>query len=124
MKFRGLDAAGDWMYGQGSGSYAKEKAALLLSIATRLRMMWANCFFAPNSGIDYINRMNPGRAVDLQQDIIATIRGTDGVVGISDVSFDVDLRARRLSLRALRVETVYGQAYLATLDVFAGATNA
>jgi len=119
MKFRGIDSAGDWMFGQGTGSYAQEEDALALSIATRLRSLYGNCFFDPEFGIDYLTRMNPGRERDLITDMIATIEQTDGVVRVEAFSHTLNTTIRRLPTRYM-VSSVFGTKFERTIDNVAG----
>jgi hypothetical protein len=119
MRFRGLDSDGDWMLGQGDGSYAKDEDAVALSIATRLRSVYGNCFFDPEFGVDYLTRMNPGREIDLVNDMLAMLQQTDGVVTVESFSHSLNRTTRKLSVR-YTVTTIYGIKFERSIDNVAG----
>jgi len=123
MKFRGLDADGDWMLGQGLGSYAREEDALALSIATRLRSVYGNCFFDTEFGINYQLRMDPNHEDDLYQDIQAMVQQTDGVVLIRSISKSLNRQTRALGV-SMRLQTIYDNDFQTTISNLAGALNA
>lgn len=120
MKFRGLDAAGDWLIGQGLGSYAQAQAAIALDIAARLRSWRGNCFFAINDGVDYSNLLEKGQQPNLQRALSNCILQTPGVVKIVAISFNFNPQTRALSVGPATVQTVFGQLLLAQLDSILG----
>lgn len=121
MKFRGLDSDGDWMFGQGVGSYAKEQDALALDIAARIKSRKGNCFFAPNDGIDYLNLNEKGRQSDFIRAVSNTIMQTDGVVKINSVTTSTDPVTRRASL-TYDVQTIFTSSFVATINDITGAS--
>lgn len=122
MKFRGLDAGGDWQLGQGVGSYAKDADALALDIQTRLLSWKGDCFFALNDGIDYHNRLDKGQQKNLETELSNEIMQTNGVVKIN--SFTVTLDPKTRAFRATYdVQTVFTKSFQRTISNIAGATT-
>jgi hypothetical protein len=123
MKFRGIDSAGDWMLGQGLGSYAQESAALALDIAARIRERKGECFFAPGDGVDYTNLLDKGKQAAFENAMSNCIMQTTGVVQINSLVVDFDRRTRAITL-TYDIQTIYSRSYKATLDNITGAPNA
>lgn len=121
MKFRGIDSNGDWMIGQGIGSYAQGQAAIALDIAARIRSRKGNCFFAPTDGVDYTNLMEKGREVAFNNAMANCIMQTLGVVKINSISSSLNPGTRASSL-TFDVQTIYTRSYKATLDNITGAS--
>lgn len=121
MKFRGIDANGDWMFGQGIGSYAQANAAIALDIAARVRSRKGNCFFAPNDGVDYTNLMEKGREKDFVNAISNCIMQTVGVVKINSVRPVLNRAGRSMGI-TYDIQTVYTRSYQATLNNITGAS--
>lgn len=119
MKFRGLDANGDWMFGQGLGSYATKNAAIALDVAARVRLRKGNCFFAPTVGIDYTNLLEKGRIPDLTAAISNAILQTPGVVKINSINVSFNPATRALSLQ-VNIWTIYTKSYDVNLNNLLG----
>jgi len=118
LKFRGLDSNGDWMLGQGLGSYAKESAALALNIQTRILSWYGNCFFAMQDGIDWRNRLDKGQESNLVAELNNLIIQTDGVIGINSLKTSISSSTRAISIQ-YDVQTVYTRSYRATVTAIA-----
>lgn len=119
MKFRGIDANGDWQLGQGIGSYAKDADALALDIATRLRSYKGGCFFAMTDGVDYTNLLEKGQQKNLQLALQNSIMQTPGVVKILAIDFKVD-QARRSLSATVTVQTIYSRVFKTTINNIIG----
>lgn len=119
MKIRGLDANGDWMFGQGVGSYAQNQAAIALDVAMRLRLWYGSCFFAPTSGVDYKNLLGPGQQQNIQTAITSCILQTPGVVKINSIRFKFNALTRALSVSA-DVQTVFTASFIANINNLIG----
>jgi len=116
MKFRGLDAAQDWMLGQGLGSYAREEAALALDIATRIRSWYGNCFFDKEAGIDWLNRMNKGQLDNLLLELQTVILQTDGTVKINTFNATLATRTRHCVV-SYDIQTIFSPSFRKQLDI-------
>lgn len=123
MKFRGLDSDGDWMLGQGLGSYAKEADALALDIAARLRSWKYDCFFALDDGVDYRNLLEKGQKTNLLASLQDCLQQTPGVVKINSFNPVFDPKTRLLHLTA-EVQTIFTRSFRVTLNNITGATSA
>lgn len=119
MKFRGLDANGDAMFGQGVGSFAQGPAALALDLAARLRSWKGGCFFAPNDGVDYRNLLEKGKLANLELALQNCIMQTPGVVKILKFKFTFNPQTRALRL-VCTVQTIYSKAFVMTIDNLTG----
>lgn len=119
MKFRGLEANGDWQFGQGLGSYAQNQDALALDIAARLRSWKGGCFFAPTDGVDYKNLLEKGQQANLVLALQNAILQTPGVVKINTFSFKFNPQTRSLSA-TFQVQTIFTQEFIATIDNITG----
>jgi len=121
MKFRGIDANGDWMLGQGLGSYAQGQAAIALDIAARVRSRKGNCFFAPTDGVDYTNLLEKGRIKDFELEMSNCIMQTTGVVKINSLTAVLNERTRAMTM-TYDVQTIYTRSFKATIDNITGAS--
>jgi hypothetical protein len=119
MKFRGLDVNGDWMFGQGLGSYAQGQDALALDIAARIRSWKGGCFFAPNDGVDYKNLLEKGQLKNLELALQNCIMQTPGVVKILSFAFTFSAGTRSLSMNAT-IQTIYSKEFIVTLNNITG----
>lgn len=123
MQFRGLDGDGDFMMGQGLGSYAFDEAAVGLDIATRVRAIQGNCFWALTDGVDYRNLLEKNRRKELIIAISNAILQANGVVKINSMSANFDPATRSISI-SYDVQTIFSRSFKATLDNVTGAPNA
>jgi hypothetical protein len=123
MRFRGLDSNGDWMLGQGLGSYARDAAALALDIDTRIRCWYGNCPFDPQFGVDWLNRMDKLQRDNLLIELQRMILQTNGVVRINQVTYDHNTVTRELSV-TYDIQTIYSASFRATVAALAGVANA
>ncbi len=121
MKFRGIDVNGDWMFGQGIGSFAQGQNAIALDIAARVRSWKGNCFFDTSHGVDYTNVTEKGRETAFQTAMSNCIMQTVGVVQINSINVSINPRTRRASL-TYDIQTIYTRSYKATLDNITGAS--
>ena len=80
MITRGIDANGDWEWGNGFGSYRTEQQAVMQNIATKIREWYGDCFFEMGAGIDWLNRLAKISPDILRQELTALILKCDGVV--------------------------------------------
>lgn len=119
MKFRGIDANGDWLMGQGVGSYAQDQAALALDIEARIRSWKGGCFFAPDDGIDYTNLLEKGRQNDFIAEMSNAIMQTPEVVKINSVVTNLNPKTRGMSM-TYDIQTIYTQSFKATIDNITG----
>ena len=118
--FRGLDANGDFMYGQGLGSYATGSAALALDIAARLRLVKGSCFFAVQAGVDYTNLLQKGQLKNLVAALQNAILQTPGVVKIVAMPYQFDPATRALDFGPCTVQSIYGQVFIAQITNLLG----
>ena len=114
MRFRNLDANGDWCFGKGRNSYLKDNKALMMNIKTRLLSFLNDCFFDLEAGIDWWNLLG-GKE---QKSIIASVQRV--VLRSSQVKKIVNmqylLKNRKFSI-TLSVEFANGEILTDTVEV-------
>lgn len=106
MMVRGIDGAGDWLFGKGKNDYRRNNKAVAQNIGTRLRCFKNDCFFDVNAGVDWWNLLGAKDLTALKLDIASTILNTPDVVNILELFFDLDPRTRNLAI-SYEVNTVY-----------------
>ena len=119
MRFRGLDAQGDWEWGQGQSSYATGQAAIALDVQTRLQMFFGDAFNALLFGINWLQLLsskNPaaqnGILLQTRQMILGSVGGYPqfGVLAINSVDFYLDLTTRAFTLE-YDIATIFSTTY-------------
>ena len=108
MKFRALDVSGDWMYGQGIGSYAQNEDEIALDIATRCRSWYGNCVFDPQAGVDWPHRLDKNQVKNLVEELTTVIYGTSGVVRVNSVVPRPDPVTRTCPI-TVNVDTIFNK---------------
>lgn len=116
MIVRSLDSNGDMNFGKGKSDFLSDLNALVQIIGARLRSHLADCFFAENEGIDWFNLVGSKRFLDLKLALSKCILETEGVVSLSELSFN--LSEQRIFTVNYTVLSVYGEA--STRYVFEG----
>jgi len=90
MIVRSIDVNNDWNFGKGKQDYLVEGAAIGQSIKTRLQSFLGDCFFDIGAGIDWWNLLGSKNLVGLSLSIQTTIRNTDGVTRLVELSNVLD----------------------------------
>lgn len=110
MRIRAIDAEGDWVFGQGKGSYLAGVNAIIQDIDTALHIFLGECFWAVDFGVDWFNLIG-GKAPQVQQNIILQCRqvisSRQGVTNINSVTVTFANYRRSLSI-VYDISTVYG----------------
>jgi hypothetical protein len=110
MKMRNLTATGDWTFGKGLQCYVVGQSAIELDIKTYLYLWVGNCFWSLQAGINYRQLLDKGQKDRLLAALQAGILGRFGVMGINQLSVNLDPQTRRISV-AYDVSTVYTQSF-------------
>lgn len=109
MIIRNLDKNGDWVFGQGFGSYVSQNQAIGLNIKTRLLSWLGDCFFARTAGVDWWNRLGKkNQQALLSADLQRIISQSSGVTGI--LAFNVQQTGRSVSA-SYTVQTIYSTSF-------------
>jgi hypothetical protein len=110
LKFRSLDAAGDWRFGAGLQSYLTEEDAVATDVKTALKVFLGECFWALNAGVDWWNLL--GARARAEQNIVLQCRqvisSREGVTKINRVEALLDRSTRRLTI-SFNVDTVFSR---------------
>jgi len=109
MSFRNLDGNHDWTFGIGKNNYVEGDLEILLNAKTRVLSFLGDCFFAPNEGIDWWNLLEYNKQAQAENDVMATVAQTEGVVEVSDT--DSILNSRRQLNLSYGIKTVNGNSY-------------
>lgn len=115
MIVRQVDQNGDWTFGQGQNNYVQNNSAVMQNIATRLRSVFADCFFATGDGIDWFTLLGQKDQTALNLAIAAAILNTQGVTKLITLNVQRDA-ARRVTV-SYQVLTQY------SVTPFPGATQ-
>jgi hypothetical protein len=101
---------GAWTFGNGTSNYLSGIAQVAQNIDTRLNTFLGECFFATNVGLDWFTFFGtPGASNQLAMNlaVTTTIRNTQDVVGLTQLSITVDAVSRTATI-VYQVQTVYG----------------
>ena len=83
-----------WVFCRGLTAYKKGEAAIAQDVKSALLEFQNDCFFALQSGIDWLTRLgNKGQKDALDNDIVKVIENRYGVLSVQDFSSNVLDRA-------------------------------
>lgn len=113
MRYRKLDASGDYTLGGAGAFLVNSPEAVAQAIGTRLRLWAGEWFVDTTDGTPWMQQILGKRQPDRNPDaeIKQRILGTQGVVEITDYSSAFDGETRKLIVTA-SVNTIYGAATL------------
>lgn len=114
MRFRGIDASGDWVFGKGCNSFLQNTDALMMNIKTRLLSFLGDCFFDVEAGIDWWTLLGEKNQKSLIASIQRVVLRSSNVKRIVDMNFS--LTNRKFSI-ILSVEFANGQIVTDTVEV-------
>lgn len=108
MRYRALDANGDYTFGRGQGNFLiNSSSAVAQSVQTRLQLWQGEWFLNASDGTPWLQNVF-GRFSKIVADmaIRARVLATQGVTGISDYTSSFDPVARAFSVK-LSITTVF-----------------
>lgn len=110
IRYRALDANGDFVFGQGPGEFLVDSAlAVAQAIQTRLKLWAGEWFLDITEGTDFPGKiLGMGTQQLYDQEIQQRILGTIGVRDIASYSSNLD-QSRHLTINAT-VDTIFGVA--------------
>lgn len=114
MRFRAIDANGDWVFGKGRNSYLKDTDALMMNIKTRLLEFLNDCFWDMEKGIDWWTLLGGKNLKKILVDVQRTILRSYQVKRI--VNLDYTLTNRSLFI-SVTVEFLNGEILSETVEV-------
>lgn len=112
MRYRKLDAAGDYTFGTGGDFWSNSPQAVAQAILTRLRLWKGEWFLDQTEGTDYENVLGVSSGHNPDAVIKQRILTTPNVTSIETFSSDYDGESRKLLIQAT-VNTQYGQTIIA-----------
>lgn len=107
MRYRALDANGDYQFGPGAQWLINSPETVAQAILTRLRLIRGTWFLDDRVGFDLDLVLGYGTQVTRDQEVQRVISETQGVLSITSYSSSVD--DRNFTVQAT-VETIYGTA--------------
>lgn len=115
MKYRKLDASGDYTLGTQADFYVNSPTAVAQAVKTRLALWVGEWFLNVTEGMPWNEQVLGKRLRGKNYDtaIRQRILGTDGVSEIADYSSSIDPDTRALSVSAT-ITTAYGTTQLST----------
>lgn len=107
MRYRKLDANGDYTFGTGADFHVDSPDAVAQAIRTRLHLWAGEWFLDQSDGTPYLTEVLGQRARSPDIAIKQRILGTPGVSEILSFSSAYEGNQRRLTITAT-VQTIYG----------------
>jgi hypothetical protein len=110
MRYRALDADGDFSFGLGSANFLVDSPeAVAQLVLTRLRLMTGEWFLDTTEGTPYATEiLGSGTSSTRDLAVQERILETQGVTGIADYASVVDPSTRAFTVAAT-IDTIYGQ---------------
>jgi len=110
MRYRVLDANGDYTWGQNGANFlVNSAAAVAQAILTRLRLIQGEWFLDQTAGTPYdTDILGAGTESTRDLAVQTVILDTQGVTGIADYASYLDPKTRAFTVAAT-VNTQYGQ---------------
>lgn len=117
MRYRALDANGDYTFGQGQANFlVNSPAAVAQLVATRLRLWTGEWFLDVTDGTPWLQDVigkGTGPIYDLA--IQQRILGTQGVTSINGYSSSLNRATRKLAISVTELVTIYGKTPFGTV---------
>lgn len=113
MRYRALDADGDFTFGRSEANFLiNSPAAVAQSVLTRLRLWQGEWFLDTTEGTPWSQQIL-GRNTQAIYDLAIRTRvlDTDGVTSIADYSSSLDAAARKLTV-TMKINTAFGETSL------------
>jgi hypothetical protein len=116
MRVRAQDANGDYTFGSGSNNFlVNSPQAVLQCVETALSLFQGTWFLDKTAGMPWNTQVLGFNTQSLYDTAIQnTIRGVQGVTGISSYSSSLNKQTRELSVTAV-ITTAFGDAVLNSL---------
>ena len=111
MKYRQLDANGDYQFGHGLQNFVTKREAVAQAIKTRLWLLYGEWWEDQEDGLPLFERILASSGSDRNREVVDAIirdriEGTEGVINV--ISYESDYRDRIYTFTAL-VNTLYGE---------------
>lgn len=117
MRYRKLDANGDYSFGRGAADFWVDVPdAPAQAVKTRLALWQGQWFLDTQEGMPWKTRVLGNRTADTRDPSIrAHVLGTQGVLRITDYSSALNRDTRSFSVN-LVLDTIYGRAVVAGVN--------
>lgn len=108
MRYRMLDANGDYTFGVGGGNFfVNTPSAVAQAVKTRLGLMRGEWFLDQTAGTPYGQILGKGTDATRDLAIQQVILKTQGVSAITDYASFLDSKTRKFTV-AVSINTIYG----------------
>lgn len=105
---RGSRITDDWIFGKGKSDYLKDDNAIAYDILTKLRIFRTECFFDQEIGLPWFDLLGQKDKDYLMLNIKNLISNVDGVISITDITFQLDNNTRNFLVK-YQVNTINSQ---------------
>jgi hypothetical protein len=115
MRYRALDADGDYTFGRGLGNFLIDnRECVAQSVLTRMRLWQGEWFIDKTSGMPWATEVLGKYTLPLYDFAIRQrILGTENVTGIAAYSSTYDSATRAIAVEA-EIDTAYGRIQIST----------
>lgn len=96
---------GDWTFGKGLQNYATEERAIMVDIATKMRLYLTEAFWDTEAGIPWFALLGQKSPDPLVYEIRKALLSVEGVVAVQAATVTLD--SQRRALLQYSVDTIY-----------------
>ena len=110
MRMREVDpVTNDWFMGRGLQNYKSGNDAIGQDAKSKVLMFFGECFFAATEGVDWLNFIGSKESVrELSFQIRKMLLQVEGVVGVPDISINLDRKTRHLDM-SYTLDTIFSR---------------
>ncbi len=105
MIFRGSTVTDDWVFGAGKQNYLRDNNAIMRNIKTKLLTFYSECFYDTEAGLPWFSILGQKDSTPLLLAVKAAILDCYGVVRVTDVQFETDVK-RKLTV-TYQIDTIF-----------------
>lgn len=119
MIFRAINNSGDWVFGQGRGSYFTKQLAIAANIKTSLLFFLNDYFAAMTFGIDWWNILggkNPAARNNVILETRRMLASCEGVVRINSVEVLMDDNTRAVQI-FYNIDSVWSRSIVGSVQI-------
>ena len=115
MIHRLLNADGDWMFGAGKSSFARDNAAICVNIETTLKTFLGECFYFPTFGQDWFTIINLKNKSTVLLTVKTAIYLCFGVFDVTELEYNYN--DDRTFVIKYKISTIYDRNIEGTVSI-------
>lgn len=115
MRFRSLDANGDWNFGSGKSSYSNGNNAILFNISTYLKTFLGESFSDITIGLPWFDLIDQRNKDVVVLYIKSAITELYGVLSVNELEYTLDT-TRKLTIK-YDIKTLYSESVIGTVII-------